>query len=69
MGRPAGEPDALVLVDEETFKGRFFNRFDVWKKAKMPKEVQDYIVNYCRMVKQGPPAEMQKLIEKSMFAR
>lgn len=68
MGRPAGEPDALILVDEETFKGRFFNRHDVWKKAKMPKEVVDYIVNYCKMVKQGPPEEMQKLIEKSMFA-
>lgn len=69
MGRPASDEATVVLVDKNTFKGRFFNRHDVWKKADMPQELVDYIVNYCKIVKQGPSAEMQQLIEKSIFAR
>lgn len=70
MGRPAGDKDALVLVDDNTFKGRFLNRNDVWRKQpEMPKELVDYIVNYCKIVCQVPTPEVQQLIREHIFDR
>lgn len=67
MGRPAVDPKDFVIVDKNTIHGRWLTRNDVWKKANMPKKLVDYILNYCKIVKQGPSAEIQNLIQKNMF--
>ncbi|MBO5466803.1 MAG: hypothetical protein J6A02_05090 [Prevotella sp.] len=56
-----------MIVDKNTIHGRWLTRNDVWKKANMPKKLVDYILNYCKIVKQGPSAEIQNLIQKNMF--
>lgn len=70
MGRPAIKKGDMVIVDQNTFKGRWMNRNDVWKKkTNLSKEAVDYIVTLCKMAKQKPSAEVQKSIEQSMFSR
>ncbi|MBR1934067.1 MAG: hypothetical protein IJ841_10335 [Prevotella sp.] len=65
MGRSTKDGD-MVLVDKNTFKGRWMNRHDIWKKQpQMPEKLVRYIVNCC-MMKQTP-AEMQQLIKENMF--
>ena len=69
MGRPA-IPNGITWVDDNTSKGRWANRNDVWKKkTNLSKEAVDYIVTLCKMAKQKPSAEVQKSIERSMFSR
>ena len=68
MGRKAIK-DAIVFIDKETLKGYYFNRIDIWKKSKMPKEVVDEILNYCKIVKLGLSAKSQKLINEHMFGQ
>lgn len=44
-----GRKGNLVLVDTNTFTGRWNNRHDVWKKvANPPKELTDYIMRMCK---------------------
>ena len=69
MGRPA-IPNGITWVDDNTSKGRWMNRNDVWKKkTNLSKETVDYIVTLCKMARQKPSAEVQKSIEQSMFSR
>lgn len=70
MGRPAVAKEDMVLIDKNTFKGRWANRNDVWKKqAKMPKETIDYIVNICKATKGKPSAKIQKSLNQHLFSR
>lgn len=64
MGRPEGGPDALVMVDKNTFKGRWHNRSDVWKRSSMPDKLKNSILETCKM---NRGAEMQKLIKEYIF--
>lgn len=62
-------PNGITWVNDTTTKGRWGKRHDVWKKqTKMPQKMVEYIVNYCKMIKQGPTPEMQKLIKEHMFS-
>ena len=65
MGRPAVKPDEMVLVDKTTFKGKWMNRHDVWKKKVLPDKVVKYIVNCCKF--REAPADIQQLIKQNMF--
>lgn len=66
MGRTTG-PNALKLVDKNTFKGVWFNRHDVWKKVTdMPAELKDYIVFVCK-ANQTPSVVIQTMIKKYIF--
>ncbi|MBR5062296.1 MAG: hypothetical protein IKX24_09185 [Prevotella sp.] len=65
MGRPAVKPDEMVLVDKTTFKGKWMNRHDVWKKVALPDKVVKHIVSCC-MSKQTP-ADIQQLIKQNIF--
>lgn len=65
MGRPAVKPDEMVLVDKTTFKGKWMNRHDVWKKKVLPDKVVKYIVNCCKC--KEAPADIQQLIKQNMF--
>ena len=64
MGRSTKDGD-MVLVDKNTFKGRWKNRHDVWKKTALPDKVVKYIVNCCKS--KETPADIQHLIKKNMF--
>ena len=64
MGRSTKDGD-MVLVDKTTFKGRWKNRHDVWKKTALPDKVVKYIVNCCKS--KETPADIQQLIKKNMF--
>ena len=65
MGRSTKDGD-MVLVDKNTFKGRWKNRHDVWKKkTALPDKVVKYIVNCCKS--KETPADIQQLIKKNMF--
>ena len=65
MGRPA-ETGTMVLVEKTTFKGRWKNRHDVWKKqTAMPQKLVRYIVDCCKM--KETPADIQQLIKQNMF--
>jgi hypothetical protein len=55
----------MVLVDKTTFKGRWKNRHDVWKKTALPEKVVKHIVNCCKS--KETPADIQQLIKKNMF--
>ena len=65
MGRKTYDGD-MVLVDKTTFKGRWRNRHDVWKKqTAMPEKLVSYIVNCCKY--KSTPKDIQLLIKESMF--
>ena len=64
MGRSTKDGD-MVLVDKTTFKGRWKNRHDVWKKTALPDKVVKHIVNCCKS--KETPADIQQLIKKNMF--
>ena len=65
MGRPAVKPDEMVLVDKTTFKGKWKNRHDIWKKVALPDKVVKYIVNCCKY--KQTPNDIQQLIKQNMF--
>lgn len=68
MGRPAGGPDALVMVNKNTFKGRWFNRNDVWKKKNdISKKLLNYILEMLRREHAISSDELQRLIKKEVF--
>lgn len=64
MGRPAIK-DAVILLDKTTYKGRWNNRTDIWKKVTLPDKVTKYIVDCCKM--KDTPDDVQQLIKKHMF--
>ena len=66
MGRPAVNEGDMVLLDKTTFKGRWKNRHDIWKKqTTMPDKLVKYIVNCCKM--KDMPADIQQLMKQYMF--
>ena len=70
MGRPAGGLDALVMVNKNTFKGRWFNRNDVWKKKNdISKKLLNYILETLRREHAISSDELQRLIKKEVFCQ
>ncbi|MBR1415119.1 MAG: hypothetical protein IJ570_04575 [Prevotella sp.] len=65
MGRPAVKPDEMQLIDKNTFKGRWMNRHDIWKKVALPDKVVRYIVARC--MSKNVPADVEQQIMESMF--
>lgn len=62
-----GRKGILILTSDTTFRSRWKNCHQYWKKAEnMPKALVDYIVMRCK-VNQGPPAEMQKMMQQHLF--
>lgn len=62
MGRDATA--LLKLIDKTTFKGRWQNRYDEWKKVTdMPEALRLHILEKCKAA-QKSPEDMQKLMEK-----
>ena len=65
MGREATS-DGLVLVDQNTFKGKWKTLHQVWKKqSDMPKEVVDFIMDKCRTLNASD--ELQRKMKASLF--
>ena len=64
MGRPS-ERGSMVLIDKTTFKGKWKNRHDIWKKTAMPDKLVRYIVDCCKMKEM--PADIQQLIKQNIF--
>ena len=65
MGREAIK-DAVILTDKNTYKGRWMNRNDIWKKqTNMPEKLVNYILSCCR--DKEMPAEINQLIKQAMF--
>ena len=68
MGRSSKDAD-LILVDKNTFKSRWKNRHEVWKKCtSMPEKTASYIIERCK-ANQGPSADIQKSIIQSVFSK
>ena len=65
MGRPAVKPDEMQLVDKNTFKGRWMNRHDIWKKTALPQKAVRYIVDCCKS--KSVPADIQQQIKQNLF--
>ena len=65
MGRPAVKPDEMQLIDKNTFKGRWMNRHDVWKKVALPDNVVRYLVDCCKS--KNVPADVEQSIKQAMF--
>ena len=58
--------DAIVLVDKVTYKGKWKNRHDVWKKqTKMPERLVRYIIDCCKQ--KDTPEDVQRLIKQTIF--
>lgn len=59
----------MILTSKTTFKGRWKNRYDTWKKVTdMPEALTQHIVDKCKP-SQASPQEMQKLMKKYIFAK
>lgn len=65
MGRPAVKPDEMQLIDKNTFKGRWMNRHDVWKKVALSDNVVRYLVDCCKS--KNVPADVEQSIKQTMF--
>lgn len=61
-----GRKGDMTLVDKNTFKGRWKNRNDIWKKKAVPANLSQFIVDRCKAA-QIPSSEMQKLIGQHFF--
>ena len=57
--------DAVILLDKTTYKGRWNNRTDVWKKVTLPDKLVRYIVDCCKAL--DTPDDIQQLIKKHIF--
>ena len=66
MGRKATN-DGIKLIDKNTFKGRYQNHLDVWKRAHLSKKTVKYIVDCCK--KKDIPTNVEKDILKEMFSK
>ena len=65
MGRSLKDGD-MVLVDKTTFRGRWMNRHDIWKKQPtMPDKLVRWIVDCCKV--KSTPADIQQLIKENIF--
>ena len=67
MGRPVVAEDCFVWVDKNTFRGRFFNRRDEWKKTKLPEKLVNYIVAQCKAKQEGDPKDIQEMIHQHLL--
>ena len=65
MGRKATN-DGLNLTDKNTFKGRWQNHLDVWKRAPLSDKTVKYIVDCCKTKKM--PTDIEQDILKEMFS-
>ena len=63
MGRPEVKADGFVVVDKNTFKGRWMNRHDSWKRTSLPDKLVDYIVALCKAKQEGDPKDIQQMIK------
>lgn len=57
--------DALILIDKNTYKGRWKNRNDIWVKTDLPDRVVKYIVERCKV--QNTPEDLQQQIKSTCF--
>lgn len=65
MGRPALKADEMQLIDNTTFKGRWKNRHDIWKKVTLPEKVTRHIIDCCKS--KETPTDIQQQIKQTMF--
>lgn len=65
MGRKAIK---YVWIDKNTSKGRWMNRYDIWKKISMPEKLTQHILNKCKAA-QAEPAEIQQLMKQYIFKK
>ena len=65
MGRKATN-DGLNLTDKNTFKGRWQNHLDVWKRAPLSDKTVKYIVDCCKT--KNIPTDIEQDILKEMFS-
>ncbi len=66
MGRKATN-DGMKLTDKTTFKGRYQNHLDVWKRAHLSKKTVKYIVDCCK--KDTIPTNVEQDVLKEMFSK
>lgn len=63
-----GHSAILVMVDKTTFKGRWNNRHDVWRKRTgVPAQLVNYIVKRCR--EKNDPVDIQRMARQHLFNR
>lgn len=65
MGRPAVKADEMQLIDKTTFKGRWMNRHDIWKKTSLPDKAVRHIVDVCKS--KNMPADIHQAIKQTLF--
>ena len=65
MGRPAVKPEEMQLIDKTTFKGRWKNRNDIWKKINLSDKAVKYILDCCKT--RETPADVEQNIKQVMF--
>lgn len=65
MGRPAVKADEMQLIDKTTFKGRWMNRHDIWKKTSLPDKAVHHIVDVCKS--KNMPADIHQAIKQTLF--
>ncbi|MDE7379216.1 MAG: hypothetical protein K2N13_09740 [Paraprevotella sp.] len=62
MGRDA--TDLIKMTSKTTFKGRWQNRYDEWKKVTdMPEKLTRHILEKCKAAQESPE-DIQKLMER-----
>ena len=66
MGRKATN-DGIKLIDKNTFKGRWQDHYDIWKRANLSDKAIRYIVDYCKA--QNIPTNIEEDILKEMFSK
>ena len=66
MGR-APIKDAIIFADENTIKGKWKNRHDVWKRIELPKALLDNILAVCRATRDSHSKEIQGLMKKYLM--
>ena len=65
-----GRKGELTLTSDTTFHGTWMGRIEYWEKAKdFPAELRDYIMEECKKMQLGDPAELQPLIDKHWVNR
>ena len=66
MGRKATN-DGIKLIDKNTFKGRWQDHYDIWKRANLSDKAVKYIVDCCK--KKDIPTNIEEDILKEMFSK
>ena len=65
MGRKATK---FTFINKTTFRGRWMNRIDKWKKVSMPEKLTQYIVDKCK-ASCKEPEDIQQLMKKHIFGK